>query len=358
MMKSSTELIKQLIALQGPPGEEKAVREWLKIELDGLLIEHTTDSKGNLIVEHSPEGDRAENIPRIVVTAHMDEIALMVTRIEDDGKIRVQASGGSYPWKWGEGPVDILTRKGPLTGILSFGSIHTDSEASVAEQARKGPLLWKQAYIFTGKNAFELENEGVRPGLRCVLSRSRRIVTEFGEFIASFFIDDRADLAVWLLALNELKKSPITQSSSILFAATSSEEVGGEGAQLLLREHPSDICIALEIGPRTPDAYFPIDAGPTIWVRDGYAAMEALDGEILEDCCREIGISPHWQYLSRGGSDASCAAAIGLVARPITLGLPVENSHGYEIMHKNAPEAMVRLLMAYIKKNVENSSGG
>ena len=76
--------------------------------------------------------------------------------------------------------------------------------------------------------------------------------------------------------------------------------------------------------------------------------MEAIDGEILEDCCRELDMEPHWQYLSRGGSDASCASSKGLTARPVTLGLPVENSHGYEIMHCEAPGQMLRLLLAYL----------
>ena len=78
--------------------------------------------------------------------------------------------------------------------------------------------------------------------------------------------------------------------------------------------------------------------------------MEAVDGEILTDCCSELGIEPHWQYLSQGGSDATCAAAHGLTARPVTLGLPVENSHGYEIMHRDAPTQMLRLLMAYLAR--------
>ena len=136
---------------------------------------------------------------------------------------------------------------------------------------------------------------------------------------------------------------------SLTFAATTSEEVGGEGALWILNGQPADICIALEIGPRTPEADFAIDAQPTIWVRDAYAAMEAVDGEILTDCCRALGQTPHWQYLSRGGSDASCAASKGLCARPVTLGFPVENSHGYEIMHRDAPAELARLLLEYLK---------
>jgi putative aminopeptidase FrvX len=118
----------------------------------------------------------------------------------------------------------------------------------------------------------------------------------------------------------------------------------------LMHRQPFDICVALEIGPKTPEADFPIDAQPTIWVRDGYAAMEARDGDLLTDCCAELGQSPHWQYLSRGGSDASCGASKGLTARPVTLALPVENSHGYEIMHRAAPDALLRLLLAYLRR--------
>lgn len=347
-MTDSTELIRQLIALEGPPGEEKAVRDWLSERLRGLDYASETDAKGNLVVRIA--GNEAAGKPTVLVTAHMDEIALMVTKVEESGRIKVVAYGGSHPWKWGEGPVQILARESSIPAILSFGSIHTNSPESVAEFARHNPLSWEHAYLFTGLSAEDLATAGVRPGLRAVLAPSRRVVTEFGSFVASYFLDDRADLAVWMLALEALRQENITGLGSLTFVATSSEEVGAEGAQYHLRHHPADICIALEIGPKTPEADFPVDAQPTIWVRDGYAAMEAVDGEILTDCCRELGLAPHWQYLSRGGSDASCASSKGLTARPVTLGLPVENSHGYEIMHREAPAELTRLLLAYLKK--------
>ena len=286
--------------------------------------------------------------PHILVTAHLDEIGLMITRIEDDGKIRVAPVGGTYTWKWGEGAVEILRSGEPMPSILSYGGIHTNHEKSVVQQARTNALPWDHAYLFTGMDKQSLSEAGVRPGLRVVMARARRQVTEFGDFIASYFLDDRADLAVWFMALEALKANNVTGMPPLTFAATTSEEVGAEGALYLLRTRPADICVALEIGPKTLDADFPIDANPTIWVRDGYSAMEAIDGDILTGCCAECGIVPHWQYLSRGGSDASCASSKGLTARPVTLGLPVENSHGYEIMHRDAPDRMLNLLMAYL----------
>ena len=347
-MTDSTELIRELIALIGPPGEEKAVAAWVTQKLTDLGYAPETDAKGNVVVRLQGRQDG----PNVLVTAHMDEIALMITHIEEDGKIRVAAYGGSYPWKWGEGEMGILTRSGSVTGILSFGGIHTNNEKSVAEHARHNPLTWDRAYVFTGMNRAELESQGVRVGLRVVLSPSRRGLTEFGAFIAGYFLDDRADIAVMLLALKMLKAQSTGEEpryGQITFAATASEEVGGEGALWIMNQAPPDICIALEIGPKTVDADFPIDAQPTLWVRDAYAAMDAYDGDLLTDCCRELGQTPHWQYLSRGGSDASCAAAKGLCARPVTLGLPVENSHGYEIMHRDSPNELAHLLLKYLQ---------
>ena len=373
-MTDSAELVRQLVALPGPPGEERAVAVWLSDYLLRIGCTPEIDAKGNVLVRLEGAPDNAKSpssssplsssdlnpaLPDILVTAHMDEIALIVTKIEEDGKIRVAASGGVFTWKWGEGPVDILTREEALTGILSYGCIHTNDEKSVVEYARHHPLDWGRAFVFTGLDRAELTAKGVRPGIRVVIAPPRRNLTEFGPYLSGYFLDDRADLAAMLLAVETLTKpegdqntneiSPAPRYRSLTFAATASEEVGGEGALFIMNRQPIDICIALEIGPRTPEADFPIDAQPTIWVRDGYAAMDSRDGDLLTDCCRALGQTPHWQYLSRGGSDASCAAAKGLCARPVTLGFPVENSHGYEIMHRDAPNELARLLLQYLK---------
>ncbi len=336
--------LQQLVSLYGPPGEENAVQIWLLQETTRLGYDAKTDAKGNVAVHL--DGDAS--LPSLLVTAHMDEIALMITQILPGGKILVAPLGGVYPWKWGEGPVDILTHAGPVKAVLSFGSIHTEHEASVAKQAREKPLEWKHAALFTGLNDEEMQMAGLRPGLRVCLDSCRRTLTFLPQHIAGPFLDDRADLEVWLRALEILKHSYPAHAGSITFLATASEEVGGLGARYHLARHPADLCVALEIGPLTPDANFPLDDQPTIWVKDGYAAMDAVDAKLLTQCTLNLGQHPHWQYLSRGGSDASCCAAQGLCARPVTLGLPVDNSHGYEIMHKNALDSLTLLLIEYM----------
>ncbi len=338
----SLNLLQELVSVPGPPGQEGLVRDVLVGHLDRLGYDHSTDAKGNLVVR------LGKGKSKVVVTAHMDEIALFVCSINADGSLKVASLGGIFPWKLGEGPVTIMASKGSFEGILSVGSIHTESNFSSAKKAKSEVLTWEMTTVFTGLTKEELKKQGVRLGTRVAISTTRRTLTKMGDFVAGYFLDDRADLVSWLMALESLKG----QNLDATFVATTSEEVGGEGAMYFLATEQPDICIALELGPQVPDAPISINADPTVWVNDAYAAMPPFLGDVLDAVSEATGIGLQYQSLSRGGSDASCAAAKGLCAHPITLGLPMENSHGYEIIHKDSMKSLGDLTVALIKKLV------
>ncbi|CAN5509809.1 M20/M25/M40 family metallo-hydrolase [soil metagenome] len=335
----SVALLRELIAIPGPAGQESLVRDALASHVEAMGYAHETDAKGNFLVQIG------EGAIDLVVTAHMDEIAMIVRRIEPDGRIVVASLGGLFPWKIGEGPVEILASE-PISGILSFGSIHTEDPSSTVRKLDTSALKWDMARVFTGLTVEQLEDCGVRPGTRVVVARSRRKLTNVNDLVAGYFLDDRADLVSWLLALEELQEHDV----NALFVATAAEEVGGEGALFLLHELRPSICIALELGPNVPDAPVKITDQPTVWANDGYSAMSAADGDLVARIGRDLGMNLQFQALSRGGSDASCAAGHGLCARPITLGLAMENSHGYEIMHPRAMDNLARLTVALVKE--------
>lgn len=326
------ELLAEFVALPGPPGQEAAIRDAVAARVAAIGLASRTDAKGNLLV--------GSERPRVVVTAHLDEIAMIVTRVEDDGRLRVAPLGGLFPWKLGEGPVQVLGRE-PVDGVLSLGSIHTADKQANVRRADKEAIEWGMAAVLTGYSADALGGLGVRPGTRVCVHPSRRKLCFLKELVAGYFLDDRADLVSWLLAL-----AAIGEREGILFAATAAEEVGGEGALYLFQELRPEICIALELGPNVPDAPVELSAVPTLWVTDSYSTMAAAD----IDLAAGLGHDLQFQALSRGGSDASCAASHGLCARPFTFGLPMENSHGFEVMHPGAMEALAALMVSLVQK--------
>ena len=332
-------LLRSLTAIPAPPGQEGDLADHLENLAGELGYRSERDAKGNLIVK------LGAGPCKVVVTAHMDEIAMMVRAIESDGTLRVVSMGGLFPWKLGEGPVEILATDGPILGVLGFGSIHTNASGSRAQQGRETPLDWSLASVFTGLGPDELMSLGVRPGTRVVVARQRRAIVEMGEFVAGYFLDDRADLVAWLMTLEKL-----SQVDGVWFVASAAEEVGGEGAQYLMHNVRPEVCIALELGPVVPDAPSTLSASPSIWVNDSYSAPAAADLDLVEEVAASIDMEVQFQAFSRGGSDASCSASKGLCARPFTLGLPMENSHGFEIMHSGAMENLANLTVALIER--------
>lgn len=338
----SLSVLQELISIPGPPGEEIAVRQALERHLSRIGVTGEVDAKGNLIVELGQ--------PKIVVTAHMDEVAMIVRRVLPDGRLRVGPLGGLFAFKVGESPVSILAPTGAINGVLSFGSIHSEDASVPGVSGKKDAVAWEGAWITTGLTAQDLAQRGVRPGTRVVIHPAVRGLVPLGDLVSGRFLDDRADLVAWLLVVEEMCSEPIHVS----FVATSNEEVGGEGALFYLQKCRPDVCIALELGPHVPDAPVQLTPSPTLWVHDSYSTMLASDGALVSEAARSAGIELQYQALSRGGSDASCAASHGLCARPITLGLAMENSHGFEVMHKDSMTELAKLTVAVIRNLLAN----
>ena len=83
-------LLKQLAGAFGVSGHEDSVREILIKELSEVG-EISVSPLGNLTVHIKGKGEK------ILFAAHMDEIGIMVTYIEDNGFLRFTAVGGVDP---------------------------------------------------------------------------------------------------------------------------------------------------------------------------------------------------------------------------------------------------------------------
>src|SRR5699024_10995695 len=119
-----------LVNVPAPPGQEGELAKLVIGVVESQGYQASLDAKGNVLVPVCPESD-----PKIVVTAHLDELALMVTAIYRDGSLQVAPLGGLHPSKWGETPVEILANS-PIPGILSMGSVHTEDPASAMVRSR------------------------------------------------------------------------------------------------------------------------------------------------------------------------------------------------------------------------------
>lgn len=335
-------LIGDLVMSHSPSGVEAEVDACLRSHFERLGVGLQADACGNLIARIPGQGGG-----RIGITAHKDEIGGMVTALEEGGRVRVRKLGGSFPWVYGEGVVDLLGDNRIVSGVLSFGSRHVSHASPQHTHKDSAPVRWPDAWIETKHTATELAEAGVRPGTRMVIGKHRKAPFRLKDHIASYTLDNKASLAI-LLALAARVRKP---HAEICLIATAKEEVGALGALYFTRRNELDALIALEIAPIAPEYSIQDGSAPVLLVEDGQGLYDdSLNGAIRR-AARGCDIPLQHAALSTFGSDASVAMKEGHVARAACLGFPTQNTHGYEIAHLGAITNCIRVLDALCQQD-------
>lgn len=342
---SGNRLLDELLLARGPGGQENEVRAVCHAELLKYCDRIWTDAAGNLIGLTSGAEERG---PAVKIMAHLDEIAMIVKRIEDDGTLRVVALGGANPVNFGVCPVDILAEGAALPGVLSFGSMHITSESSQGKDVQTGAVQWKDVHIVTRLSLEQLQEAGVRPGTRVVLSRHWRQPWRVGDAIAAHFLDDRAPLAACIEAAALLAVRKAELAFDVYWVFTTIEEESNSGAMFAARSLPGDVVIALEVAPVMPEYATRLAVDPIISTGDQKAYYTRAVAEQLHRAGVRCGYQPQYALLLDFASDASAVLASGVCPQSGCLAIPTENTHGYELILADGIAACARTLVQYL----------
>jgi putative aminopeptidase FrvX len=339
-------LLSELITCHSPAGEEREVDAVLQREFEAIAAKVWADDGGNLVA-HLPGGG-----PRVIVCAHKDEIGMVVTEVKNDGRLGVRNCGGARPWKYGEGPVDLIADDGhTVRGILSVGSVHTRT-GPVHELESSRALTWDLVTVFTGLDPTELAEQGVHIGSRAVVARERKQVQQLGEYLASFALDDRMGLTALVAALRALGQrgdAPAADRPDLFFVATHGEEVGGVGAVRAAHLLQPDVFIALDTSPVAHGTPLVVDARPVVWYGER-VFLDKAECDRLLGLARDLGFGAQACVYEASGSDAGRIKMAGLAGRTVCFGFARENSHGYEIAHADSLANVTQLLLAYLRQ--------
>lgn len=333
------------MAAHSPGGDEGEIDRVLLPHFRECCQEVHQDAAENLVGLIRGTGDR----PPLLVAAHKDELGMIVKRVEPDGTLRVQEIGGAFPWKYGEGLVDLLVPGGTVQGVLCVGSAHTTEETPAVEQARHRALEWSMVRIFTRRTPEELEALGVGAGTRVVVARERKAPVMLRDCVCGYALDDKAALAVMLDAMRQLSTGP-RPTRDLYFAATSVEEQSGVGATVVAQRLPVDSMLALEIGPVEPEYGLQLDGRPIVWYKDRLITYSKAFCDELVALGARIGTGDQRAVYSRAVTDASVSRVAGHVGRIAVLSFPVLNSHGYEVAPVEGILNLSRLLLAYLRE--------
>lgn len=144
----------------GPPGNEQQVREILKKELEEYADEVRVDKLGNILFFHHGK----EGYPNVMLAAHMDEVAFIVTFIEENGFLRFQTLGGITSNIMPGQMILLRGGKGYLKGVIGTKPPHI-----MTEEERKKIVPVEDLFVDIGAMSLEdAKGKGVEIGTRGV----------------------------------------------------------------------------------------------------------------------------------------------------------------------------------------------
>jgi putative aminopeptidase FrvX len=343
MKRDLRQLLERLLVTHSPSGDEREIDEVCLAELEGLCSRVWQDEAGNVIglVKGREEGSPVR------LMAHKDEIGCMVARIDEDGKMRLEPLGGAIAWVYGEGPLDVLGDE-IVTGIVGIGSKHVSSLSADVHAAKTSqPLSWDKVRLDCKLDRDQLAAKGITIGTRVCVARPRKKPVFMGEFVAGYALDDKAAVAVLILAARLLKRARRKPQQDTYFCMTSAEEIGVAGGAFAARTVPGDVVIAVDVAPIAPE--YPTEPGPdpVIVYKDGTLVYDKALSDDLYAIGGKLGFGLQRMVVRGYGSDASYVAKYGLAGKAALIGMATENTHGCEIAHLDAIMNCAELVATY-----------
>jgi len=228
------EFLRSLVQEAGISGYEDRVADIVADELGRLAGDVRRDKLGNVIA--LKRGSGPEPRVKVMAAAHMDEIGLMVTKIEDRGFIRFTTVGG-VDQRTLPGQEVVVHGEQPLVGIIGVKPPHL-----LSPEERQKAMKMEELFIDVGLN-----EEEARKVIRIgdLISVRRDLVELDGSFVAGKALDDRAGVTVLRQCLEDLNR--LDHRADLYAVATVQEEVGLRGAIVSTYGISPDIGIAIDV---------------------------------------------------------------------------------------------------------------
>jgi putative aminopeptidase FrvX len=331
------ELIRELTEAFGPSGHEDKVRDVLKARLKGHVDEMRVDPMGNLIALKRGHPKAGIETHKIMLAAHMDEIGVIVSHIDDKGFMRFSAVGGVFPPTlqgsrvvFADGAVGVIGRERP-------------------QSPSESPTIDKM-YIDVGASDKQHLNRKVGD-LACF---SRPFV-DMGQRLVAKAMDDRIGCAVLLQTVLELKPSP----HDVFAVFTVQEEVGCRGATTSAFGVEPDVAIALDVTLTgdTPEAWpmaVSLGAGPAIKVKDRGMLAHPGVKNWMANTAQRLGIPYQFEVLEAGSTDAMAIQTSRAGVAAGVLSIPSRYTHTpSEMVDMDDVQNAVKLLLGLLSGPVD-----
>lgn len=340
----SFELLRELMEIPGPTGQEQQVMAWLRERWAPRTKRIWTSKVGNLLAHVGGQG------PILLVQGHADEIGFVVKSIDANGFLWLaggQAGTASPTKRYPAGqPALVLGRGAPVEGVFATVTGHIVNAA----QRQKDALEYDDLFVDIGASTRdEVVVRGIHVGAGVIWNPP---VRRLGTRIYGKAIDDRISLAIMTLMLEEV--DPADLRYDVYFAATVQEEIGLAGAMSLRADVDADLAIALDNGmvgdiPTVSERDMPtvLGGGPTLVHKDHYVHYDYNLIWKLSDLAERVGIPVQHAVYQQFGSDGAALLRQGIPTALIAPATRYTHS-AFEMIDERDVDYTLALVRAFV----------
>ena len=326
-------VLKKLISVPSVSGREKRLAETVKEMISPYTDEQYIDAMGNLVA--CRRGTAGKNAKKVLLCAHMDEIGLMATAIEDNGYIRVAPIGGIY---WSASAYTVVTFENGTKGVL------------VPEDSAKPEDYKADCFcIDIGATSKKEAEKKIAIGDCAILEP--RLTRLMGRKIAGHPLDDKIGCAILVDIARHLENA----ACDVYFVFSVQEEVGCRGAGPASFLIEPDFALVFDV-TGTGDAQgakpmaVKVGGGAAIKIKDKSVICHTEVVERLASLAKGDKIAHQFEILTYGGTDTSSIQVSGNGVRVGALSIPTRYIHtGVEMADLRDAEACRDLTLAFIR---------
>jgi putative aminopeptidase FrvX len=334
-------LIQKLVETTGPSGYESAIRQMIRADVEPLADEVRVDALGNLIARKGqrnaggPNTESGEGF-KIMLAAHMDEIGLIVTHVDEHGFARFTTIGGVRPHTLTGGRVRFMNG---ARGVIGAEYIADPGELPTFEK------------MFIDLGATDRKTCPVSVG---DIAGFERPFMDLGKRLVAKSMDDRIGVAILIETMRQLKHTP----HEVYFVYSVQEEVGVRGATGAAYGVDPDLGLAVDVTangdtPKGIKMEVALGKGPAIKVRDAGMLADPRVVNWMVQAAEKSGIPYQMEILERGGTDARAIQLTRAGVPAGCLSIPCRYVHSpSEMVDYDDVQNSVRLLVKLLSEPV------
>jgi putative aminopeptidase FrvX len=238
-MKNEEQFIYKYLNAFSPVGEESEGQQIWIDEVNNYVDGMYVDPYGTAVGRVETDSFHMNKPPRVVIEAHCDEIAWIITNIEKEGYIRVKRHGGSDNMIAPSKDIVVHTKNGKINGVFGWPAIHTRD--SYVEEGPDQHELWVDLGAESDEEVAEL---GVEVGNIVTFNDPLR---QIGNYWVGRSLDNKIGGYIIAEVAKRLKERDIKLPFDLYVVNSVQEEVGLYGAKMIAKRLQADLALVHDV---------------------------------------------------------------------------------------------------------------